>query len=198
MQYSEIVQEALDITGRYDKQAYAERVTNALCKQIAQLLDNPLDLQEEQLAVDGTATIHNIQLQPDFLKVAYLRPLPHNILLQPITPNEGILDGRELVNVYYRSQNILIVRLGAYYKTDTLAYGWYKAPTALVAGTDSNWITTDYPDLLINLLAARIFTITGDRDSAQDMERSAALQLQQLQNLVPGGVSGILGAQSVR
>ena len=195
MTRDEIVAAVLDITSRIDKQTYLLGIIDSVCRSITSRVLPAEALVEESIAVDRASLIHNITLSDAFLTTEYLRPVPYNKLLRPIVPSKAVLQGGELVNVYYRAGNTLIVRLGSHYPTDTLAFGWYSQPPKLINGVDENWITLHYTELLIMQLALRVFTLVVDTDGMTAMRNaSAELFAEFTTQQSSAGVNGILGS----
>ena len=197
MDYGTIVATCIETTGRYDKEAYISARVNAVCRKIASLQDSFHDLSETVEVVDGTATVLNLALPSDFRKVAYLRPLPYAKFLDPMTPNQGIMNGKELTNSYYISGSTIIIRLRNGYQTSSLARGYYLYPTTLVLPTDTNWVTDTYGDLIVDMICAMVYRATGDVKTAMALEGgSVGIQasLDQIaSNDRTGGKANIIG-----
>jgi len=144
-----------------DKEAYIRATINSVLRTIASLRDFPETLVEQPLTIDGTLTAFTIPLAADFRKVAYLRPSNVFAFLKEITPRRAMINGKEVVNCFYRSGTNLVVRLQVAHMTTSLAYGYYAHPATLIGDTQSNWVLDNYQDLVIDLLAAKVLRVTG-------------------------------------
>ena len=170
MDYGTIVATVLETTGRLEKTAYINARVNPVCRMISSLQDSFHDLDELVEVVDGTATILNLVLPSTFRKVSYLRPLPYAKFLDPTTPNQNIINRKELTNIYYIQGSTCIIRLRNGFQTSLLARGYYLYPTTLVVSADTNWVTDTYGDLIVDMICAMVFRITGDIKTAQALE----------------------------
>jgi len=66
------------------------------------------------------------------------------------------------------------------HQTDTLVFGYYAHPAALTTDASTNWVVDNYQDVLIDLLCAKVFRVTGDSKSASDVEAGTAIRIQQI------------------
>jgi len=193
MALGDVVYTVIDITARVDKESYIRATANSIIRSIASLRDFPETLVELPLTVSGTATAYLIPLATDFRKVAYLRPSNVFAFLTELNPKRAMLNGREVVNCFYRSGNNLVVRIQVAHITTTLAYGYYAHPATLVGDAETNWVLDNYQDVVIDLLAAKVFRITGDENSAIALERGTAIRMQEIINdgSIDNGVIGV-------
>jgi len=169
--FSDIITSVIDATGRPDKETYITGAINPTIKRIAGLQNSFRDLDEAFEVTDITQTVLNLTLPSNFRKVAYLRPTPYMKLLDPITPDKVVVAGKELTNCYYISGSTVIIRLRNGFQTASLARGYYVHPPVLDATTvPTNWVTDEYEDLIVDILCAKVFMLTGDVTTAKTME----------------------------
>jgi len=176
----DIVSTVMEVTGRPDKETYVRSTINSLVRMLAGLRDHPQSLVDAPQAVSNTLTLHTIVAPANMREVAYIRPTPYTAFLTEINPRKAMLRGQQVVNCYYRRGTDIIVNLQRGHETDTLVFGYYAHPTDLVADSDTNWVVADYQDVLIDLMAAKVFRITGDTKSASGIEAGAAIRIQQI------------------
>jgi len=195
MALGDVVNTVIDITARMDKEAYIRATVNSIIRSIASLRDFPETLVEAPVTVSGTATAYIIPLAADFRKVAYLRPSNVFAFLTEITPKRAMLNGREVVNCFYRSGNNLVVRIQVAHMTTILAYGYYAHPAALVGDGETNWVLDNYQDVIIDLLSAKVLRVTGDESGANALEKGVALRVQEI--IADSAISnGVIGASN--
>jgi len=197
MDLGTILDTVVDITGRPDKESYVNATVNPVIRSIAAIKDMPADLVETTETVSNTLVVHNINVPLDMRKVAYLRPQPFTKLLTLITPQRAIYDEKEMVNCYYRSGNILVIRLQTGFETTSISFGYYSFPATVSARTDTNWVITDYGDIVIDMLASKVLRVTGDAKGAAVIESGVSLRLAELANSMDG-VAVVGGLPSVR
>jgi len=180
MALGDVISSVLDVTGRPDKETYARSSVTSLVRMLAGLRDHPLALVDAPQTVSKSLLLHTIVAPADLREVAYIRPTPFNAFLTRIDPRKAMHNGLPVVNCYYRRGTDIIVNLQQGHQTDTLVFGYYAHPTTLVADTDTNWVLDDYQDVLIDLLCAKVFRVTGDLSSAGALESSTVVRIQQI------------------
>jgi len=180
MALGDVVTTVLEVTGRPDKETYVRSTVNSLVRMLAGIKDHPLSLVDAPQTVSISSLVHTIVAPADLREVAYIRPTPHNRFLDKINPRKTMINGLPVANCYYRRGTDIIVNLQQGYETDTLVFGYYAHPSALSLDTDTNWVLDDYDDVLIDLLCAKVFRVTGDIASAKSIEGGTAIRLQQI------------------
>jgi len=187
MDLGTIVSSVIDATGRPDRETYLRAQINSVLRYLHSQFNFPQDLVESQETVSITSTVINLAVPALMRKVAYLRPLPYNKLLDFVPPSRIInaTQKAELTNCYYISGSTFIIRLRNGYQTDTIAFGRYEYPTFPVADTDATWSMGDFDSLIIDILSAKIFRVTGDINSARGLEEGSygiTVRLKQLRD----------------
>jgi len=147
---------------------------------LAGIKDNPLSLVDAPQTVSKAVLVHTLTAPTDLREIAYLRPVPYNAFLTAINPRKAMHNGLPVVNCYYRQGNSIIINLEQGHQTDTLVFGYYAHPPILIADTDTNWVLEAYQDVLIDLLCAKVFRVTGDKASAQSIEGGTSVRIQQI------------------
>jgi len=180
MALGDVVSTTIEVTGRPDKENYIRASVTSLVRMLAGLKDNPLSLVDAPQTVSNTILTHTIVAPADLREVAYIRPVPFNAFLTAINPRKAMHNGMPVVNCYYRQGNSIIVNLEQGHQTDTLVFGYYAHPPVLIADTDTNWVLDNYQDVLIDLLCAKVFRVTGDKASAQSIEGGTSVRIQQI------------------
>ena len=208
MDYGTIISDVVEATGRPDKVTYVTNRVNPVVRILASLQDSYNDLVEsvETWTVDsGNPLVYNLPIPANFRKACYLRPTGFAKALDPVTPDHIIQNlrggGAELTNVYYISNSIIIARVRNGFQASTVQFGAYTYPTTLAASTDTNWITDTYGDLVVDMICAMVFRLTGDIKSAQGLEGgssgiAARMELIKTNNKT-GGVQNIIGTHVV-
>jgi len=180
MSLGDVVTTVIDVTGRPDKETYIRASVTSLIRMLAGLKDHDISLVDAPQTVSNTLTLHTIVTPLDLREVAYIRPVPFQAFLTKINPRKTMLNGQQVVNCYYRRGTDIIVNLQLGHETDTLVFGYFAHPPALTLDTDTNWILDSYQDVLIDLLAAKVFRVTGDITSARAVEAGTIIRIQQI------------------
>jgi hypothetical protein len=171
MAFADILTTVMSATGRPDKEPYVTAAINPTIRRLAGLQNSYNDLFEGLEPVDKTQLVLNLTLPADFRKVAYLRPTPFMKMLDPVTPDKVVVAGKELTNCYYISGKTIIIRLRQGFQTTQLARGYYLHPPMLdISSVTTNWVTDSYEDLIVDILCAKVFMLTGDVKTAQSLE----------------------------
>jgi len=180
MSLGEVITTVMDVTGRPDKETYIRATVTSIIRMIAGLKDEPLSLVDAPQTVSNTMLVHSIVAPTDLREIAYIRPSQYNAFLTKVNPRKTMLNGLPVVNCYYRQGSNIIINLQQGHQTSLLVFGYYAHPPVLVTDTDTNWVLDNYQDVIIDLLCAKVFRITGDATSAKDVEAGTSVRVQQI------------------
>ena len=138
---------------------------NAGIQLIARSVHHPYDLVESTLTdpdIDETANNQSVTLPTGFRTIAYLdyADTDDGLPLDPLDLSSGF--SREMrfkTDVYYISGSNLIFRNSK--KTSSFILGYYKFLDRLVNDTDTNWVVTQFQDVLVRRAASVALSIIG-------------------------------------
>jgi len=180
MALGDVITTVMDVTGRPDKETYIRATVTSIIRMLAGLKDEPLSLVDAPQAVSNTLLVHSIVAPTDLREVAYIRPSQYNAFLTKVNPRKTMLHGMPVVNCYYRQGSNIIINLQQGHQTSLLVFGYYAHPSVLLNDMATNWVLDNYQDVVIDLLSAKVFRITGDTDSATGVEGGTAIRIQQI------------------
>lgn len=175
MTFAEIVNAVIDATARPDKVVAIKRAVNNKLSQVSAIGDFNRDLEEVEPNVSalGTAFTISLDTMPRFRKIKYIKPTNRNVYIEAVDPTKVFIKNScgvvtELRDCYYLAGNNLRISLAN--AATTIAIGYFAYPAQLVQDTDTHWILTASPDVIIAGAAANIFAEIGDDASANSQE----------------------------
>jgi hypothetical protein len=158
-------EQVLAITRRQAKQPLVQQKINATCQLISSSGRFPSDLWEETFsgaALTADSTIQHIALPERTRIAAYVQDPDHPeariSIVQPTYPIEFPFQN----NIAYAAGTTLHVKLET--APTILNLGVYRTPAVLVADTDTNWILTDFFDLVTDFAAAYVLLLVGEKE----------------------------------
>lgn len=181
MEIVQLVNEAVQVTGRPDQRSWALASLNMLLKDICRSADFPSDLYETEFnanefgeQVSGAVSV-TIPALDTFLipppigstirKIAYL--VYDNQQVTEVTPHNLLLEGCAEQDIFYRNglSQLIINSSKAF---TTLKIGVYVLPGTYTIGEGTpHWLLTEADDLLLTGMLAKIYKNTGD-DASHD------------------------------
>lgn len=134
--------------------------------------DYAFDLVEGELTIDGSLFAQNIVISTSFTrfrKIKYLRPSGFNEYLKWRDPSRIFQQGKEMLNVWYRSGDNIVFKLSDL--QTKMKYGFFQYPTRIASG--SNNYTTQMPSAIHDLACSRLYEDMGNEAEAGRLERRA-------------------------
>ena len=197
-----IVEEALKLTKRPDKEDLAFQKLNKAMRKLSTSAELAQDLQEfVHYFTEPTEIVQELPLSifTKFRKICYLLPVGYKRPLQLITP-DAIFDinCREAFDVYYVSGDKVRINLSV--PQPAIKVGYFSYPPTITKTT--NWQQSVGPEefvevypwlcniaeyVLIDLVAADILRSIGDDTSAQAHEADARLSWESLKQDIKWG-----------
>jgi hypothetical protein len=166
MNFTEAVNEVIEITKRPDKVSSIRREVNAAINWCCTDTDFARDRNEQTVAISSSAYAGNILLSAftRFRKIDAIRPSARNKTLDNLDPRNIFAKGKEQTDVYY------IAGLQLNYKLckldSSLLVAYYSYPPALI-NIDTFWLLDVSPYMIIDRAAAKLFNDIGDDRSSK-------------------------------
>ena len=180
--FLELQTAVLDVTKRTDKLDEVKRQINSIIRMISLSGRWYPDIQELTLGaldgIDPATYTQSVSLPSNFRFPVYIKyPVAYSTCPIKLVDIETLLhpDYRSADNIAYVSGNSLRIRNRTL--TDSFDMGAYFRPAALVNDADSNWITEQLDDVIIELTSSFIKTITGDENTGKTISQLAGAKL---------------------
>lgn len=176
MNFSEVVQEVIDITARQDKKSQIENAVNTVLSLVIfkasfvrDLVESTLNAAPVQNVFSGVVDLAALS---NFRKLKYLKVTGVNKFMSSRQPQGVIVQGIIVRDIYWiAGTNLNWVSSIA---VKTLEIGYFVYPPKLTDAAPIHWFLDTAPNVIIDLAAARIFRSIGDSKSASDHEGSGA------------------------
>ncbi len=178
VQFSEVVQSVVDRTKRADKRAEIKAAVNQAVAYFA-TANFPNDLLEiAAFAIDETESVQSFDISDvanftRFKRICYIRPSGFNKVLAERTPDKMFHDGRECLDVWYRSGNNIIFKLSRL--QSTLKIGYFSYHEKMVEDADEDWILDELTTAVEDFATARIMRSIGEDAEAIRLRQEAMI-----------------------
>lgn len=178
MEFGEVQALVIDTTHRPDKLSEIKVGINAAIAFFASA-NFPQDLVEvTDLSIDSAEFAQSFAITDGanftrFKKICYVRPSGYSKNLDFRTPDKIFQNGRECLDVWYRSGNNIIFKLSRL--QSTLKVGYYQYHEALVDDDDTDWILDQYHMFAHDWAASRILKAIGEEAEAVRLRNEAML-----------------------
>lgn len=175
MNFSEVLNEIIGLTGRPDKTTATATAINAAISLCTMKASFAKDLVETSIPIDGTAYTGTLSIQDlftRFRKFKYVKAYGAKGYLHPTSPDKVFIpEGFTQRGVYYVGGDTLTYILKTL--APSLEVGYYQYPQVLdVAKNKEHWMLELMPYVIIDLAAAKIFRGIGDDASASRHQAS--------------------------
>lgn len=176
MNFTEVVQQVMDLTARTDKKAEIENAVNttlSLCIYKASFVDDLVEITknaEPSIGVySGTVNLSGLT---NYRKMKYIRPTNLTDFFIPKQPQGVLLLGQVVRNIYWISGTSL--NWTSSVPVDTLELGYYVYPPQLTDAAPTHWFLDKAPWVIIDLACARIFKSLGFLEEGASHEAQGA------------------------
>lgn len=167
MNFSEVVQEVVNITKRPDKLAEIRTQVNAAINFCCIEIEFGRDLEEVLYPLsDPSAYIHSIPLT-EFIrwrKFCYIKAPSSKHCLQQRDPDKIFEAGKEARDVFYIAGNEVKISLCA--TSPSLIIGYFRYPPVLTDSSPDFWLLEVSPYMIIDKACASIFLGVGNNTEA--------------------------------
>jgi len=173
MNFTDVVTEVLGITKRPDKLQDIRREVNSAVNQFCMDTEFDRDIVELNTAIVPTEYTQALPLTTftRFRKFSYIKRGGTRAFLNRLTRADLLLTNCDYRDKYYIAGANLNVSLASLAATLDIAY--FQAPPLLTDASGDFWLLELSPFMVIDRVAAKIFTSIGDGDSATRHERFA-------------------------
>lgn len=169
MNFTEVVDYVVSITGRPDKRAAIQKAVNHRMALLSSVGDFARDLNEVLVDTQGKDYAFSLPLSTftRFRKFKAIKPANRNLYLAPASPDTIFIKGKEVLDSYYVAGDQVNIRLAA--MSPGILAAWFMHPGVL-SGTDTNWMLETVPYVIIDGAAASVFKEIGDDQSFRIQE----------------------------
>lgn len=165
MTFDEMVAGVVSLTGRPDKTVDIGRLINKAINFCCVEGNFARDVEEQAITVPVSSLLHSIPVADltRFRKVAYMRPVNSNKLIQFAQVQDLFVNNKQRCDVYYVAGADIKVHVGT--ATTQLLVGYFQYPPIL-SGSNKFWLTDVSPYMIIDHAASSLFASVGEKEEA--------------------------------
>lgn len=177
MNFTEAVDEVINITSRPDKRAEASRQLNRALSLFTLKASFKKDLVETSLSIDPTLYGQSVSIASfaNFRKFKYIRPTSRRYYLTEVDATQVFgPNGMLQPDRYFVASSTLLITQSQLDSSLQVGYYTYAPVLTEVAPNNTHWMLDMIPYALIEKAASKIFQQIGDDTSSRAYDQSSA------------------------